>query len=151
MTSAWVARATKAKHLMRDDNAERMLTGGKIIAALGLRETEKRQMTTSTRYERETTIVDVVGQIDLASSPAFRKALLESLEDTRRLAVNLLEVRYIDSSGIATLVEVLKEARKSEKRLVLFGLSTAVRQVLQLTRLTGIFEICETEGEVLSG
>ena len=46
------------------------------------------------------------------------------------------EVRYVDSSGIASLVEVLKEARNTEKRLVLFGLNAAVHEVLQLTRLS---------------
>lgn len=106
-------------------------------------------MNTSTRDEKGTTIVDVVGQIDLASSPALRKTLLASLKETRRLALNLIEVRYIDSSGIASLLEVLKEARRSEKQLFLFGLNKAVREVLQLTRLTGVFEIRETEAEVL--
>ena len=65
------------------------------------------------------------------------------------MAINLSEVKYIDSSGIASLLEVLKEARNSEKRLVLFGLTGAVLQVLQLTRLTGVFEIRETEEQAL--
>ena len=106
-------------------------------------------MKTSTRDENGTTIVDVVGQIDLANSPALRKTLLDSLKGTRRLAINMMDVKYIDSSGIASLLEVLKEARNSGKRLVLFGLTVAVREVLQLTRLTGIFEIHETEEEML--
>ena len=63
--------------------------------------------------------------------------------------VNMREVRYVDSSGIASLVEVLKEARSKEKRLVLFGLNAAVHEVLQLTRLNRIFEIRETEEEAL--
>ena len=50
---------------------------------------------------------------------------------------------------IASLLEVLKEARSTKKQLVLFGLTAAVRQVLQLTRLTGVFEIRETEAEAL--
>ncbi|HEY6375998.1 MAG TPA: STAS domain-containing protein [Edaphobacter sp.] len=107
-------------------------------------------MTSSTRIEKGTTIVDVVGQIDLGSSPALRKTLLESLNGTKSVAINLSAVRYIDSSGIASLVEVLREARNAEKRLVLFGVTGAVLQVLQLTRLTGIFEICETEEQALS-
>jgi len=85
----------------------------------------------------------------MACSPALRKTLLASLKETRRLALNLSEVRYIDSSGIASLLEVLKEARRSEKQMILFGLNKAVREVLQLTRLTGVFEIRETEAEVL--
>lgn len=108
-------------------------------------------MKTSTREEQGTTIVDVVGQIDLASSPMLRKTLLEALKRTSRLALNLSEVKYIDSSGIASLLEVLKEARQAHKQLVLFGLNIAVREVLQLTRLTGVFEIYETEDEMLQG
>jgi len=109
----------------------------------------ERQMASSTRIEKGTTIVDVVGQIDLGSSPALRKTLLESLNGTKSVAINLSAVKYIDSSGIASLVEVLREARNSNKRLVLFGLTGAVLQVLQLTRLTGVFEICETEEQAL--
>ncbi len=109
----------------------------------------ERQMKSSTRTEKGTTIVDVVGQIDLGSSPALRKTLMESLKCTKSVAINLSAVKYIDSSGIASLLEVLKEARNSEKRLVLFGLTGAVLQVLQLTRLTGVFEIHETEEQAL--
>ena len=94
--------------------------------------------------------MDVVGQIDLGRSPALRKTLLESLKGADRVAVNLIAVKYIDSSGIASLLEVLKEARQSKKRLVLFGLTAAVLQVLQLTRLTGVFEIRETEEQAVA-
>jgi len=94
-------------------------------------------------------IVDVVGQIDMGTSPALRKALLESLNSTGRVAINLTEVTYIDSSGIASLLEVLQEAKKSKKRVILFGLTPSVLYVLQLTRLTGVFEIQETELQAL--
>src|SRR5277367_5543642 len=107
------------------------------------------KMTSSTRTEKETMIVDVAGQIDIGNSPALRKTLLDSLKGTKQVAINLSAVKYIDSSGIASLLEVLKEARDSKKRLVLFGLTGAVLQVLQLTRLTGVFEICETEEQAI--
>ena len=106
-------------------------------------------MKTATREQPGTTIVDIMGDIDMGTSPGLRKTLLDSLKKTPRLAVNLREVRYVDSSGIASLVEVLKEARNTEKRLVLFGLNKTVHQVLQLTRLSTIFEIRETEEEAL--
>lgn len=93
--------------------------------------------------------MDVVGQIDMGTSPALRKTLLESLNGAERLAINLTEVTYIDSSGIASLLEVLQGAQKSRKRVVLFGLTPAVLYVLQLTRLTGVFEIRETELQAL--
>jgi anti-sigma B factor antagonist len=107
-------------------------------------------MIMETRNNQGMTIVDVVGNIDLASSPELRKMLMDSLKITDRLGVNLLEVKYIDSSGIASLLEVLKVARNSQKRFVLFGLTRGVREVLQLTRLTTVFEIRETEDEVLN-
>ena len=107
-------------------------------------------MKTVTRIRQGITIIDIVGPIDLASSPALRKTLLDALKADDRLAVNLTEVKYIDSSGIASLVEVLKAARQARKRFLLFGLTIAVQQVLQLTRLTGIFEIRETEEEVVN-
>ncbi len=110
----------------------------------------KTMMAASTRTERGITIVDVVGQIDIGSSPALRKTLLDSLKATKHVAINLSAVKYIDSSGIASMLEVLKAARDSEKRLVLFGLTGAVLQVLQLTRLTRVFEICETEEQALN-
>ena len=111
----------------------------------------QRTMGVSTRSVGDITIVDLVGQIDLGSSPTLRKTLLNSLKTTNHLAVNLGGVSYIDSSGIASLVEVLKEAQNAKKRLVLFGVGGAVFQVLQLTRLTGVFEIAQTEEQVLHG
>ena len=109
----------------------------------------KREMSSSTRVENNTTIVDVVGEIDLGSSPALRKTLMDVLNTTEHLAINLSAVRYVDSSGIASLVEVLQAGRKAKKRVVLFGVTPAVMQVLQLTRLTGVFDIFSTEEQML--
>jgi anti-sigma B factor antagonist len=106
-------------------------------------------MKAATREQSGITIVDVSGDIDMGTSPGLRKLLLESLPKTARLVVNMGEVRYIDSSGIASLVEVLMKARNNQKQLVLFGLNRTVQEVLQLTRLATVFEIRETEEEAL--
>ena len=106
-------------------------------------------MKTATRIQPGSTIIDVTGDIDMGTSPGFRKTLMDSLKSAPRLIVNLRDVRYVDSSGIASLVEVLKEARGTGKRLVLYGLNKAVREVMQLTRLSKVFEIRETEEEAL--
>lgn len=106
-------------------------------------------MKAATRQQSGVTIVDVSGDIDMGTSPGLRKLLLDSLSKTARLVVNMGEVRYIDSSGIASLVEVLMKARNNQKRLVLFGLNKTVQEVLQLTRLTTVFEIRATEEDAL--
>ena len=66
-------------------------------------------MDISTRQSGTATIVDVVGDITLYNSPQVRKVLLELLKDKKapRVIVNLERVRYIDSAGVASLVEGL--------------------------------------------
>lgn len=106
-------------------------------------------MQTSLRRLDNVVIVDVVGDIDLQNSPRLRKTLLEVLQQTPRVVVNLEQVRYIDSSGIASLVEGLKESQSLKNRFILFGLSKAAREVLRLTRLINVFEVYETEKQAL--
>ncbi len=108
-------------------------------------------MKLSTRQKDGATILDVSGDIDLYNSPEIRKALLEALrsKDTQRVVVNLKDVRYIDSSGVASLVEGLKKAREMNQRFILIGLSHAAREVLELSRLIKVFEVFATEEEAL--
>ena len=99
------------------------------------------------------TILDLTGDIDLANSPMLRKALLGEIKEkkTPKVFLNLKGVRYIDSSGIATLVEGLKAARETTgTRLILYGLSTSVREVMQLSRLQKLFEIFDSEEQALA-
>jgi anti-sigma B factor antagonist len=104
------------------------------------------------RHLDKITIFDVSGDIDLATSPELRKALLRELREMRvpRVVLNLKSVRYIDSSGVASLVEGLKASRDVGARFVMFGLNTTVREVLQLSKLVKIFEICESEEQAVA-
>jgi anti-sigma B factor antagonist len=106
----------------------------------------------SVRRSNTTTIFDVSGDIDFANSPEVRESLLREIREIRasRVLVNLTAVRYIDSSGVASLVESLKAARDHNSRLILFGLSTAAREVLQLSRLLKVFEVYDSEEEALA-
>jgi anti-sigma B factor antagonist len=106
----------------------------------------------SARRADKITIFDVSGDIDLANSPEIRKALLRELREMRtpRVVLNLLQVRYIDSSGVASLVEGLKASRDVGSRFILFGLNTTVREVLQLSKLVRIFEIYDNEEQAVA-
>jgi anti-sigma B factor antagonist len=97
------------------------------------------------------TILDITGDIDLAHSPAVRRALLMEIKEkkTPTVFLNLAKVRYIDSSGIASLVEGLKASRDLGSRLVLYGLSKSVREVMELSRLQKIFEIHDNEAQAI--
>ena len=107
-------------------------------------------MTVSFREFAAVRIVDVAGDVDLGTSPDLRRALFDSLGERPRLAVNLRALRYIDSSGIATLIEALKDAQGLGKEFVLFGLSPAVRDVFHLTHVHRIFRIFDTEEEAVT-
>ncbi len=109
-------------------------------------------MKISARHLDKMTIFDVSGDVDLATSPELRKALLRELREVRmpRVILNLRAVRYIDSSGVASLVEGLKVSRDLGARLILYGLNTSIREVLQLSKLVKIFEICESEEQAVS-
>ena len=109
-------------------------------------------MKIAVRQVDKTTILDISGDIDLSSSPEVRKTVLRELQANHvpRVVLNLVQVRYIDSSGVASLVEGLKASRNQGSRFILFGLSTIAREVLQLSRLLNIFEVYETEEQALT-
>jgi anti-sigma B factor antagonist len=106
----------------------------------------------SARHLDKITIFDVSGDIDLSTSPELRKALLRELRELRmpRVVLNLKAVRYMDSSGVASLVEGLKASRDVGARLILFGLNTTVREVLQLSKLLKVFEIFDSEEQAVA-
>lgn len=88
------------------------------------------------------TVIRVSGEVDLYSSPELRKKILKNIPSSGRvLAVDLSGVTYIDSSGVATLVEGLRSAREQGAGFVLVSPSSAVRQVLELARLDSVFEV----------
>ena len=109
-------------------------------------------MQIATRRNGNATIIDVVGDIDLYNSPEVRKAVLEAVRapGAERVVMNLQKVRYIDSSGVASLVEGLKTSRTQNVKFILLGLSPAAREVLELSRLIKVFEVAESEEQALT-
>jgi anti-sigma B factor antagonist len=110
-------------------------------------------MNISTRQVANATIVDVTGDITLYNTPEVRKILVELLKEkqAKRVIVNLQNVKYIDSAGVASLVEGLKISRDMKSTFALFGLSRTTREVLELTRLMKVFEVHDTEEQALAG
>ena len=104
------------------------------------------------RRHDKTTILDLSGNIDFRNSPDVRQSVLREIRENRtsRVLVNLSQVRYIDSSGIASLVEGLRASRDLGSRLILFGLNKHVREVLHLFHLSKLFEVYESEAQALS-
>lgn len=96
-------------------------------------------------------IIDCSGDVDLYSSTDLRNALLNEMRSgAPSVLINMTDVAYIDSSGIATLVEGLQLSRQTKTRFGLFGLKPNARSVLQLARLDKVFVIFQNELEALT-
>ncbi|MDC0429373.1 STAS domain-containing protein [Phycisphaerales bacterium] len=87
-------------------------------------------------------LVTPIGEVDLARSPSLRSRLAQVLGDSpARLVVDLSQVPYMDSSGVATLVEALQQSRARNCSLFLAGLQDRVRSVFEIARLDTVFTI----------
>ena len=85
--------------------------------------------------------------------PKSAKCSLDLLKEKRspRVIVNMQKVKYIDSAGVASLVEGLKVSRDMKSTFALYGLSRTAREVLELTRLIKVFEVYNNEEDALRG
>ncbi|MEJ2361026.1 MAG: STAS domain-containing protein [Gammaproteobacteria bacterium] len=102
------------------------------------------------RTEGQFTVVTLSGDVDLHYSPEARKQILEQLKANKNVLVDLSGVSYIDSSGIASLVEGFQLARNRKLQFGLVGVSEAAQQVLQLARLDKIFQIKDSIGDFIN-
>jgi anti-sigma B factor antagonist len=102
------------------------------------------------RSEGETTIVALSGDVDLDNSPQVRNVLLDSVRDKRGVLVEMSGVSYIDSSGIASLVEAYQSARRGRTPFALVAVSDAAMRVLELARLDQVFSIHASVSDALA-
>ena len=91
--------------------------------------------------EGEFLVVRLADEVDLYSSPHAREVILNCLDQNRGVLVDLSAVKYIDSSGIASLVEGYQLAKNKTVEFGLIGLSEAAMNVLQLAHLDKVFPI----------
>ena len=94
-------------------------------------------------------ILELAGEVDLSCSPDARKQILQCLENARNLLVDMSGVSYIDSSGVASLVEGFQTAKKKNLKFGLVGVNGPAMSVLQLARLDKVFPIHESVKERL--
>jgi anti-sigma B factor antagonist len=87
-------------------------------------------------------VLEVRGEVDLHSSPELRKQIMDAVPNAKSgLEIDLSAVDYMDSSGVATLVEGFKRSRELGVSFVLVNPSQPVTKVLELTRLDSVFEV----------
>lgn len=86
------------------------------------------------------TVLAPQSDIDMSRAPTMRDAIKSALAaKPSRLVIDLSVVNYVDSSGIATLVEALKWTREEKVELALAGLSPRVKTLMEITKLSAMF------------
>ncbi len=96
-------------------------------------------------------VVSVSGTIDMYSSSELKERLDGHVgQKAARVVVDLEGIDFIDSSGLATLVDAQRHMKAYSGRLQLAALPTRVEAVVRLMHLTKVFEIHSTVDEALS-
>lgn len=113
-------------------------------------------MTTDTfssqvRYEHGRGVIDLRGEIDAQADDLLNQAYADADRNGPEVIVlNFTDVEYINSTGIALIVGLLAQARKAQRRVVVFGLSDHYTQIFQITRLADFMDIFEDEKSALT-
>lgn len=95
-------------------------------------------------------IIELEGEVDVYTSMNLKKELNNLIDNgSKKIIINLKKVIYMDSSGLGVLVAVLKKIKKDEGSMKITNLSSSIKKIFELTRLTKFFEIYEEEKEAL--
>ena len=97
-------------------------------------------------------ILALDGEIDLACSPELREVLQVQAKARRpALVLDFAGVSYVDSSGLATLIEYVRKAQAFSGKFALVNVSARVQTIFDLVRLTEFLSIYPTLAEARAG
>jgi anti-sigma B factor antagonist len=103
------------------------------------------------RRQGQIVILNLAGEIDMKCVVDLRGEIMTILQEGPQvLVVNMAEVTFMDSSGVATLVEALQWCRRNKKKLKLVSLQQRVRSIFEISRLESIFDIYDSEEKALA-
>lgn len=107
-------------------------------------------MAIKTEDKNGLTVCYVEGEIDINTSPDIKKSFEKILsKKTPNMVVNFSKVTYVDSSGLATLVEILKDMRTYGGKMKLSNLSPKIKSLFEITKLEKLFDIIADEKDAL--
>ncbi len=94
--------------------------------------------------------VGLTGELNIHTAPDLRRLLMKYVKKgEQNLMLDLTGLKFMDTSGLATLIEAQLKVEKYGGRLVLFGLDAQIREVFDVTRVSKLFRIYATEEEAL--
>ena len=106
-------------------------------------------MKINTRRDREegVTIVDLAGKLTIGEGDVqLREEIKDLLDDgVKKILINLQGVKMMDSSGLGELVRTRASAASADATIKLLHVEDKVQEVLEMTRLIGVFETYDDE------
>ena len=109
-------------------------------------------MAVKTESKNGLMVCRVEGEIDINCSPDLKKTFDKLLsQKAPKIVIELSRVTYVDSSGLATLVGILKNMRSYGGKMRLAGMSPKVKSLFEITKLDKLFEIMANEEEAIAG
>jgi anti-sigma B factor antagonist len=111
----------------------------------------KELMSYTTRAVGNITVLDLEGEIDLYKSPELRTEFTKLIaKQVKSLVVNFQKVSYVDSSGLATLIDGYQKMRAYQGKFVLSALTKQVRNAMEIARLDKFFSIFDDEATAIA-
>jgi anti-sigma B factor antagonist len=111
-----------------------------------------KQLETLVRIQEDKVVVELHGEINRTAEEALNAAYAEAeLASPAAVVLNFEGVDYINSTGIALIVGLMVQARKSHRRLVVCGLSEHYQEIFRITRLSDFMQIYSDEPSALAG
>ncbi|MFO8007548.1 MAG: STAS domain-containing protein [Candidatus Brocadiia bacterium] len=108
-------------------------------------------MISQIRPQNDVTVVELEGRLDASTAPDIKAELHELIEQGRaRLVVNLEALEFIDSAGLGVLVSSLRRAAGEGGDLRVAEVPPFCRSIFELTRLTRVFSVTESESEAIA-
>jgi anti-sigma B factor antagonist len=97
-------------------------------------------------------VLPLEGEIDLHISPRVERSLRSMIaRHPEHVVVDLSGVTFIDSSGLAVLINAMQDVKKYGGKLILSGITQNVRSILEMARLDQFFLIDPRDDELLAG
>src|SRR5436190_7321698 len=132
------------RNLFRIESENSPFCGGSSASAEGMHWSEE--------GDSQLLTIRLSGEIDLQHSPELRQLLQRKARlKAPAILLDFNDVQYIDSSGLATLVEYYKNSRSYSGKLAVAGLTDRVRSIFELVRLGEVFGVYPTVVEARHG
>jgi len=147
-------KAGRSLVVVRTESQQTATSACAILDRLGLGIQGKTpvKMQTVTRHVGEVAVIDVSGRITLGEGNVMLREVVRDLMDQghKRIVLNLNEVNYVDSSGVGELVKTHATIRNRGGVLKLANLNKRVNDLLQMTRLSSVFDIHKDEAAAIA-